>query len=308
MRKWIFALAVLAVAGLGGFWFLTQPRLAIAKADTSLEKGGDVKRGKAVFFSGGCASCHATSGQEDPLKLGGGHPFPSPFGTFYAPNISPHREDGIGKWTTADLVNALKAGVAPDGSHYYPAFPYTTYAKMTNADARDLMAFLQTLPAVEKKSKAHDLPFPFNIRRGLGLWKLVNFDTSPLPKDSSKSDAWNRGNYLVNALGHCAECHSTRNFMGAIVEKYRFAGGADPHGKGWLPNMTQAAKGLKDWSIGDIVVLLETGLTPSVDAVGSTMADVIKNTSKLSGEDRKAMAEYIKSIPAREGPARPESK
>ncbi|MCC2097757.1 MAG: c-type cytochrome [Hyphomicrobiales bacterium] len=306
MRKWIVALAILAVAGLAGFWFLTQPHLAMARSDTSLESGGDVARGRAVFFAGGCASCHKSTGQEDPFKLGGGHAFPSPFGTFFAPNISPHDEDGIGKWKTADLVNALKAGVAPDGSHYYPAFPYTTYAKMTNADARDLMAFLRTLPPVAKKSKPHELPFPFNIRRGLGLWKLVNLDTSPIAKDPSKSEAWNRGNYLVNALGHCAECHSSRNFMGAIVEKYRFAGGADPHGKGWIPNMTQSAKGLKDWSAGDIVVLLETGLTPSIDAVGSSMGDVIKNTSKLSADDRKAMAEYIKSLPAREGPPRPE--
>ncbi|MGE3244875.1 MAG: c-type cytochrome [Beijerinckiaceae bacterium] len=308
MRKWLLVLAVLGAAGLAVFWFLTMPRLAIAAGDTSLETGGDAARGRTVFFAGGCASCHATPGQPDPLKLGGGHALKSPFGTFYAPNISPHPEDGIGKWTVANLVNALKEGVSPDGSHYYPSFPFTTYAKMTNTDARDLMAFLKTLPPVAQKSKPHDLPFPFNIRRGLGLWKLVNLDTSPLESVPSKSADWNRGRYLVEALGHCAECHSTRNFMGGIVPKYRYAGGPNPDGKGLVPNMTQAKGALADWAVADIVLMLQTGLTPSADSVGSNMADVIKNTSQLSDADRKAMAEYIKTIPALESPPAPAKK
>ena len=305
MRKWIAALAVLGLIGLAGFWFLTQPKLVVAQNDLSLDKGADVKRGRVVFLAGGCASCHTTAGQDDSLKLGGGQAFPSPFGTFYAPNISPHRENGIGKWKTADLVNALKAGVAPDGSHYYPAFPYTTYAKMTNADVRDLMAYMKSLPAVAQKSKPHDLPFPFNIRRGLGLWKLVNLDRSPLKNDPSQSVMWNRGRYLVEALGHCAECHSPRDFMGGIIASQRYAGGPDPEGKGWVPNMTQSKTGIGAWSKGDIALMLESGLTASMDSVGSNMADVIKNTSQLSKEDRAAMADYIKTIPAREGPKRP---
>lgn len=307
MRKLLMAVAALALAGFSVFWFLTMPQLVLAKTDTSLEKGGDATRGRTVFFAGGCASCHATQGQDNPLHLGGGHALKSPFGTFYAPNISPHPENGIGKWSTADLVNALKAGVAPDGSHYYPAFPYTTYAKMTNEDARDLMAFIRKLPAVAQASKPHDLPFPFTIRRGLGLWKLVNFDRAPLPAASDKSAEWQRGRYLTEALGHCAECHSPRNFIGGIVEAQRYAGGPNPEGKGWVPNMTQAKSGIGDWSIADIELLLKTGLTPSVDSVGSNMADVIKNMAQLSEADRKAMAVYIKSIPARKGPARPGS-
>ncbi len=305
MRKWLVAIVFLGLVGLGGFWILTQPKLVLAKGDTSLDSGGNVARGRVVFLAGGCASCHATQGQEDATKLGGGHAFPSPFGTFYAPNISTHPEDGIGKWKTADLVNALKAGVAPDGSHYYPAFPYTTYAKMTNTDVRDLMAYMKTLPPVAGKSKPHDLPFPFNIRRGLGLWKLVNLDQSPLQNDASKSASWNRGRYLVEALGHCAECHSPRDFMGGIVASQRYAGGPSPDGKGWVPNMSQSKNGIGEWSSGDIELMLESGLTASMDSVGSNMADVIKNTSKLSKADRAAMAEYIKSLPAREGPKRP---
>ncbi|MDP4595035.1 MAG: cytochrome c [Beijerinckiaceae bacterium] len=305
MRRWVLALFALSIAGLAGFWFLTAPQPVIARADTSLETGGDAQRGKIVFLAGGCASCHVTSGQENTLLLGGGHAFPSPFGTFYAPNISPDPENGIGKWTTADLVNALKAGVSPKGSHYYPAFPYTTYAKMTNTDARDLMSYLKTLPPVAIASRPHDLPFPFNIRRGLGLWKRLYLDRAPIAADPAKSPGWNRGQYLVEALGHCAECHSPRNFIGGIVASQRFAGGPNPDGKGWVPNMTQSKKGIGEWSTSDIALMLESGLTASMDSVGSSMADVIKNTSKLSKEDRAAMAEYIKTIPAREGPARP---
>ena len=308
MRKWLAALVALGLAGLAVFWVLTRPQLAIARSDTSLEAGGNVENGKTVFFAGGCASCHATPGQEDPLKLGGGLGLTSPFGTFYAPNISPHPDDGIGKWKVADLVNALKAGVSPDGAHYYPAFPYTTYAKMTNSDARDLMAFIRTLPQVAQKSKPHDLPFPFNIRRGLGLWKLVNLDTSPLGQVGAKGAEWNRGQYLVEALGHCAECHSPRDFMGGIVAKHRYAGGPDPEGKGWVPNMTQSKKGIGGWNVDDIVTLMKSGLTPEIDSVGSSMASVVKNMAKLSDADLKAMAVYIKSIPARDGPARPGAK
>ncbi len=304
MRRLLMAFVALGLAGLAVFWFLTQPQPVLAKGDTSLNGAGDVERGKVVFYAGGCASCHATPGQENALRLGGGLGLKSPFGTFYAPNISQHPENGIGKWTVVDLVNALRAGISPDGSHYYPAFPYTTYAKMTNADGRDLMAFLKTLPAVDTKSKPHDLPFPFTIRRGLGMWKLLNLDKSPIARDGSKSDSWNRGRYLVEALGHCAECHSGRDFMGGIIPKYRFAGGPNPDGEGWVPNMTQHKQGLADWSAADIAFLLQSGLTPATDSVGSNMADVIKNTAKLSEDDRKAIAEYVKSLPAREGPPR----
>lgn len=308
MKKLLILLVILGIAGLGAFWFLTRPQLVLASGDTSLEKAGDAKRGRVVFFAGGCASCHATPGQKNPLHLGGGLGLHSPFGTFYAPNISSDPKNGIGKWKVADLVNALKAGVAPDGSHYYPAFPYTTYARMTNADAADLMAFLRTVPAVTTPSKPHGLSFPFTIRRGLGLWKLVNLDRSQLTSDKNKSASWNRGRYLVEALGHCAECHSARDFMGGIVAKYRYAGGPDPEGKGWVPNMTQSKDGIAEWSVEDIRTMLKTGLTPEIDSVGSNMADVVKNMAQLSDADLNAMAEYIKTIAPLASPPQPKKK
>lgn len=309
MRKLVIAIAVLAVAGFAGFWVLTMPGEAVSAVQASaLAKGGDAKRGETVFFAGGCASCHATPGQKDKLHLGGGLAMHSPFGTFFAPNISPHNSDGIGNWTLAQFGNALKAGVAPDGSHYYPAFPYTSYAGMTNEDVRDLFAYMKSLKPVAGRAKPHDMQFPFNIRRGLGLWKLMYLDMSPITKDPGKSDEWNRGRYLVEALGHCAECHSKRNFMGGIQPQYRYAGGPDPEGKGWVPNMTPHKDGVAGYSVADMAELLKSGMTPELDSVGASMGAVIENTSRLSDADRRAMAVYIKSLPARPSPPRPGKK
>lgn len=288
------------------FWFLSAPQRVTL--EPALEQGGDKENGRLIFFAGGCASCHATPGQDDRLKLGGGFAMPSPFGTFYAPNISPHPTDGIGRWSVADLANALKAGVSPNGSHYYPAFPYTTYAKMRNEDVRDLMVYIRSLAPVEGKAKGHDVPFPFNIRRSLGMWKLMFFDRAPLAAVSSVSPAVQRGEYLVEALGHCAECHSPRNALGGLVAGRRYAGGPDPVGKGWNPNISQHPKALGEWSVLDIAGFLKTGFNLEGDAVGGEMGSVIKNMAELRDEDRLAIGEYLKSLPALEPTPRPSQK
>jgi mono/diheme cytochrome c family protein len=266
----------------------------------------DVANGKTVFNAGGCASCHATPKQDDKLALGGGLPLTSPFGTFYAPNISPDPTAGIGRWSEADFVTALLKGTSPKGEHYFPAFPYTSYQRMTSADARDLFAYIKTLAPVTTKAPDHAVGFPFDLRRNLGVWKFLFLDGKPFVADSAKSPQWNRGAYLVNALGHCAECHSPRNEIGGIVEKQRFAGGPNPEGQGWVPNITQ--KGLKDWSEKDLAYFLKTGETPEGDTAGGSMAPVIRNTAQLSDEDRAAMAAYLKSLPAVEGPPKPAKK
>ena len=198
-------------------------------------------------------------------------------------------------------------GTSPDGEHLYPAFPYTSYQRMQLDDVRDLFAYLKTLPAVQAQSKPHDVPFPFNIRRTLGGWKFLFLDGKPFKPDPAKDAAWNRGAYLVNGLGHCAECHSPRNILGGIVESQRFAGGPDPSGDGWVPNITQ--KGLSDWSEKDIAKMLETGDDAGRrhgrrrDGQGGRATP-----RKLSAEDRAAMATYIKSLPPVEGPKPPEPK
>jgi mono/diheme cytochrome c family protein len=305
MLRKLIALAVVAgVLGLALFWFLTIPATVPASALAAHQH--NLENGRTMFYAGGCASCHATPGQDDRTKLGGGLGLKSPFGTFYVPNISPHAEHGIGNWTEAQFVTAMLKGTSPDGGHYFPAFPYTSYRMMALPDLRDLFAHIKTLPAVQGEVRDHDVPFPFNIRRSLGGWKLLFHSSDTFRHDTSKTAQWNRGAYLVNGPGHCAECHSPRNFLGGIVSGQRFAGGPNPEGEGWVPNITQAR--MKDWSESDFDYLLETGNTPDGDSVGGSMTPVIRNTSQLSAEDRKAMAVYLKSLAPVEGPKRPEKK
>lgn len=301
MRKLVVAALAVVVIGFAAFWLLTGPRRVSATALGPYAP--DLANGKAMFDVGGCASCHATPKQKDRTRLGGGRALKTPFGTFYPPNISPDSKDGVGGWSVTQFVSAMHDGVSPGGAHLYPAFPYTSYASMTDNDVRDLFAYMKTLPAVTGRAPAHALAFPFTIRRGVGLWKLLFLDRTVFEPDPSKSAAWNRGAYLVNGPGHCAECHSPRNMFGAIIKDKRFAGGPNPDGKGWVPNITQ--KGLADWSAKDIAYLLETGMTPDGDSVGSTMTDVVENTALLSTADRTAIAAYIKSLPPVEGPAKP---
>ncbi|MBX6425195.1 MAG: cytochrome c [Variibacter sp.] len=300
-RKLVILAVGVAIIGVAAFWLLTRP--AGDAAATLGPYAPDLDNGRTVFFAGGCASCHTTPNQDDRFRLGGGRALKSPFGIFYAPNISPHPEDGIGAWTEAQFVTAMVKGVSPAGEHLYPAFPYTSYQRARMEDLRDLFAFLKTLPAVEGKARPHALPFPFNVRRGLGLWKLVYLDGEPFRPDPAQSAEWNRGAYLVSSLAHCAECHSPRDALGGIRPRQRFAGGPNPEGEGWVPNITQAA--LKDWSVGDIEELLTSGRTPEGDTVGATMAAVVRNTSQLPAADRRAIALYIKSLPPVEGPRPP---
>ncbi|MET0630887.1 MAG: cytochrome c [Xanthobacteraceae bacterium] len=299
MRRFLLAVLVLAVIAAAVFWFLTIPGTVPASALGSYTP--NLENGKTMFYAGGCASCHATPDQEDKTRLGGGMALKSPFGTFYAPNISSDARDGIGGWSEADFVSAMWKGTSPDGRHYYPAFPYTSYQKMKMEDVRDLFAHLKTLPAVTGKVRDHDLPAHFKIRRLLGAWKFLFLDGEPFKPDASKPAAWNRGAYLVNAPGHCAECHSPRNLLGGIVSKQRFAGGPDPEGgDGSVPNITQA--GLGDYSEKDIAQVLATGEMPNGDSVGGGMTAVVRNTGQLTPEDRAAMATYVKSLPPVEGP------
>ena len=293
-----------AVAAAGVYWWLSAP--VVAAAGHAPAHVANLANGETMFNAGGCASCHATPDQPDRVRLGGGVAIKSPFGTFFAPNISPDPNDGIGKWTDGDFVNAVMHGVSPRGRHYFPAFPYTSYRNARPEDVLDLFAYLKTLPPVSGKVRDHDMRFPFNIRRNVGIWKFLFLDDKPLMADGAKPPQWNRGAYLVNSLGHCAECHSPRNALGGIISSQRFAGGPNPEGEGWVPNITQ--KGLGEWSAKDIAYLLKTGDLPDGDSVGGAMRRVIRNTSQLSDEDIAAMADYLKSLPPVDGPPRPKRK
>jgi mono/diheme cytochrome c family protein len=298
------AAVVVVLMGGAAYWVATASRVVAASALPP--HTADLANGETAFNAGGCASCHATPAQKDRLVLGGGLALASPFGTFHVPNISPDPNDGIGRWSEAEFVTAMVEGTAPDGSHYYPAFPYPSYRKASVGDLRDLFAYLKTLQPVAGKVRDHDLVFPFSIRRNVGVWKALFLSDEPIEPDATRSAAWKRGADLVNGLGHCAECHSPRNALGGIVAAQRFAGGPDPEGKGFVPNIT--AKGIADWSADDLAYFLKTGETPDGDTAGGSMVQVVRNLAQLSEDDRAAMATYLKSLPAVEGPARPKKK
>jgi mono/diheme cytochrome c family protein len=293
LRKLAVMILITAVVGAATFWMLTIPQAVPGSALPPHPP--NLENGRTMFWVGGCSSCHAVPKQDDKMRLGGGAALKSPFGIFFAPNISPDPNDGIGSWSEAQFVTAMMKGTSPLGQHLFPAFPYPSYQRMKLDDVRDLFAFLKTLPQVQGGVRDHDVPFPFNVRFLVGGWKFLFLDGKPFQPDPTKSEQWNRGAYLVNGPGHCAECHSPRNFLGGIVEIKRFAGGPDIEGgDGWVPNITQ--RGLSDWSEKDIIEMLKTGNMPDGDSVGGSMGDVIGNTSKLGDDDRAAMAVYLKSL------------
>lgn len=291
MKKLLGFLVLAAIVAAGVGWFLTAPSQVDASAYEGLT--GDADRGQTVFTAAGCASCHHAPDAEGEAKLVlvGGQPFASDFGTFYSPNITPDAQAGIGDWSLTDLANALTQGVSPQGQHYYPAFPYTAYSKMQPQDVADLWAYMQTLPAEGTASQAHDVGFPFNIRRSLGGWKLLFFRESFVMDVDPELE---RGRYLVEALAHCAECHTPRNALGGL-DRGRWMGGApNPSGEGSIPPLTPDKL---SWSTEDVAYYLETGFTPEFDAVGGHMAEVVENFSQLTAEDRKAVAAYVKALP-----------
>lgn len=264
----------------------------------------DPAAGEAVFWAGGCASCHATpvDGKramgDARYRLGGGAELDTPYGVFRVPNISSHKVDGIGGWSMLEFVNAMQNGVSPGDRHYYPSFPYTSYAKMSKADVMDLKAFLDTLPAIEGGPEGHALRFPWTVRRGIGLWKRRYLNDGEVARLNSAEPAVLRGQALVEGAGHCGECHTPRDRFGGLVADRWLGGAPNPEGRGRVPNITPAGKEVSAWSAGDISYYLESGFTPDFDTVGGSMVAVQENMAKLSKSDRDAIAAYLKSIPA----------
>ena len=293
IRKIVIVAIIAAAIGAPAFWYLTIPETIPVSALAPYTP--DLANGRTMFLIGGCSSCHAIPQQKDSTRLGGGLALNSPFGVFYVPNISSDAKDGIGGWDEAQFVTAMVKGTSPAGEHLYPALPYTSYQRMRLDDLRDLFAYLKTLPAISGRVRDHDLPFPFNIRRTLGVWKLLFLDGKSFTPDPAQSAKWNRGAYLVNGPGHCAECHSPRNLLGAIITSRRFTGGQSPTGQGGVPDITQ--RKLHDWKVEDFAETLDTGMTSDSDRVGGPMVEVVANTRQLSAADREAIAVYLKSLP-----------
>jgi len=265
------------------------PAQPIPAADT---RPPDVRRGEYLVKAAGCVACHTAEGK-DAVPFAGGRALKTPFGTFYGPNITPHPKAGIGAWTEADFVRAVRQGVGPDGRHLYPAFPYPSFTRITDGDLHDLWAYLRSLPPNATPNRAHELKFPFQWRILLAPWKWLFFKPGAFVTDPKAGAQVNRGAYLVNALGHCGECHTERNAFGAVKADRFLAGAGTKEG---APNITPA--NLK-WSDAELKEFFLTGMTPDFDSADATMSEVIQNTtSQLTPQDLDSLMAYLRRIPA----------
>ena len=268
----------------------------LASTDISM-----LEQGKTMFWAGGCASCHAAPGAKGAalLQLGGGLKLKTRFGIFIVPNISPDKTTGIGNWSQQGFANAVLSGVAPNGSHYYPSFPYPSYTRMTKLDVVSLWAYLQSLPPVINKVEDHQIPLLIKSRNAIGIWKKLYFKRGKVVQLKSPTLEITRGQYLVEGPGHCGECHAPRNLVGGFDYKSWLAGGPAEEGSGTVPNITPHEDGIRGNSIEDIVASLEPTTTHGGAASsGSSMAYVRENMAKLPLSDRRAIAAYLKAIPA----------
>ncbi len=255
---------------------------------------GDEKRGQYLAKAGGCFGCH-TEKTEKAWPYSGGRALPTPFGTFWGPNITPDPQAGIGRWTEPDFIRAMRLGVRPDGAFYYPAFPYPSFTRITDSDLRDLWAFLRTLPPGKQTNRAHELRFPLGWRYPVTFWRWLFFSPGPFVAEATLPPAVNRGAYLVLALGHCGECHTPRNVLGGPQKARFLGGGKGPDGKR-VPNLTPTR--LKNWDDTDLKNFLMTGMTPDGDVPAESMGEVIRNTtSQLTAEDLAALIAYLRSLP-----------
>ena len=279
---------------------------AFAPGADAAEDQAALARGRYVFHAGACNSCH-TDHPNQGAFLAGGRRMESEFGTFYVPNITPDEATGIGRWTAEDFRRSMIEGKAPDGSHYYPVFPYRWYTGMTEQDLADLWAYLRSVPAVENRVRAHDLPFPFNVRALLLGWKLVNFDEGETVHDPARSEEWNRGAYLVNHLGHCGACHTPKLLMGAVFRDDKFLAGSEViPGPYPAPNITpHEVTGIGKWTTDGVVRALKRSIRPDGVPIRGPMAEYVDSgSSYLFEQDLAAAAIYLFSLPPQQGPVR----
>ncbi len=271
--------------------------LALMQAAPALGEEDAIERGEYLVRAGGCFSCHTAAGGP---KLAGGRALTTPFGTFYTPNITPDPDTGIGRWTDAQFLRALRDGIRPDGANYFPVFPYTSFTRITDNDALALKAYLFSLPAVRQQNRPHDVPFPLSWRFLQSGWKLLFFTPGPFRPAPDRNAAYNRGAYLVTALAHCGECHTPRNFLGATRSDLSLAGTADGPDGQVVPNVTpDPGTGIGKWEKDDVVELLRTGKTPEQSRVKGAMREVIQDGLKyLSKSDLEAIADYLFAQPA----------
>ncbi|HXQ51865.1 MAG TPA: cytochrome c [Stellaceae bacterium] len=256
-----------------------------------------VTRGGYILNAAGCATCHTDTKHDGP-PLAGGRALDTPFGVFYGKNITPDKKTGIGNWTEDEFRRALREGKDDDGQFLYPVFPFPSYTGMSDADIADLYAYLMAQKPVAQRNKRHEVKFPFGYRRLLFFWRTLFFTEGPLAPVAGQSEEWNRGRYLAEAVAHCEECHTPRNFMGALDRARGFAGNPQGPDGQKAPNITSdVATGIGKWSVDDIETVLDSGETPDHDSVSGGMGLVVDGTAKLTAADRRAIAVYVKSLP-----------
>jgi mono/diheme cytochrome c family protein len=274
----------------------TLTLLSIVSFEAHAADPAGLSRGEYLFRAADCAGCHASPSGS--AAVSGGLGLDTPFGTFRAPNITPDAQYGIGQWTEADFKSALRHGLGLGGEKLFPVFPYTSFTNMSDRDMADLYAYLMSRPAVAAPNLPHRVGAPFGWRPMLFFWRMLFFREGPLLPDPKHDDVWNRGNYLVHAVAHCEECHSPRNFLGAVKGSRNFSGNVGgPDGQN-APNITSDKEtGIGTWSTDDIARLLRTGMTPDSDQVASGMKSVVRGTSHLTDADRNAIAVYLKTVP-----------
>lgn len=270
--------------------------VAAPSADAASDAAA-VTRGAYIFDAADCVGCH-TDAKNHGKRLAGGRALTTPFGVFYSPNVTPDKETGIGKWSLDDFRRALYEGMSPSGEYYFPVFPYSSFTGMSDQDVADLWAYLQAQEPVAQKSKPHDVKPPFSWRFLQVSWRALFFTPGPLKPIADKDAAWNRGNYLANAVAHCGECHTPRNMLGGLEKSRAYSGNPKGPDNQKAPNITSDPQtGIGKWSTEDITELLKTGQLPDFDFVGSGMGEVVNGTAKLTAADRAAIATYVKSLP-----------
>ena len=268
--------------------------MAVAMAVGSASAEQTMSRGEYIYRLAGCENCH-TDREHDGPRLAGGRKLATPLGVFYTPNITPDVQTGIGRWSEADFIRALRKGKSPDGHNYYPSFPYTSYTHLTDEDMRALWGYLRTMPAVRQANKSHELPWYLGFRPLLVVWKWLYFSPGAYQPEAAKSAEWNRGAYLVSGAGHCGECHTPRNLLGGFNKGYFLAGTARGPEGAVVPNITQDRQyGIGTWKVKEIAQYLENGMRPDGDFAGSLMAEVIDNGMKyLRPADVHSIAAYL---------------
>lgn len=281
---------ILLVAGLQIFVLSADEVLASTKTQLS--------RGKYIFQLAGCNSCHTDKTRKHE-PLAGGSAIKTPFGIFFGSNISPDKTYGIGGWSDEDFIRAMREGISPDGNHYFPVFPYTSYTKMSEKDLMDLKAYIFSFPSQSRRNKLHKIIFPANMRWLQFFWKKFFFTQGEYLQLKSKGMYWNRGSYLVNAITHCGECHTPRNFLGGVKSDLFLSGVRRSAGVQSAPNITPDLQhGIGKWLDADLKDFIKFGLLPDGDTVGGSMAEVVENLSILNTYDLKSMVFYLNSIPS----------